>query len=72
MIFFENVKGFTQQFDKNKVKGRIYSKYVTEALERSVKDCVDIVFLASSKLCRIWNSAEKNTFYSSWCSERLC
>lgn len=39
LIFFENVKGFTQQFDKNKVKGRIYSKYVTDALERKVKDC---------------------------------
>ncbi len=39
VIFFENVKGFTQKFDRNKVKGRIYSKYVTEALERKVKDC---------------------------------
>lgn len=38
VIFFENVKGFTQKFDKNKVKGRIYSKYVTEALERNVYD----------------------------------
>ncbi len=40
VIFFENVKGFTQKFDRNKVKGRVYSKYVTEALERKVKDCV--------------------------------
>lgn len=39
VIFFENVKGFTQQFDKNRIKGRIYSKYVTAALERKVKDC---------------------------------
>jgi DNA (cytosine-5)-methyltransferase 1 len=39
IIFFENVKGFTQKFDRNKVKGRVYSKYVTEALERKVKDC---------------------------------
>ena len=38
MIFFENVKGFTQQFDKNKVKGRVYSKYVTSALARKVGD----------------------------------
>ncbi|MEP6277601.1 MAG: DNA cytosine methyltransferase, partial [Nonlabens ulvanivorans] len=34
IIFFENVKGFTQKFDKNKVKGRIYSKYVENALRR--------------------------------------
>lgn len=33
VIFFENVKGFTQQFDKNKIKGKIYSEYVTNALE---------------------------------------
>ncbi|WP_416867875.1 MAG: DNA cytosine methyltransferase [Imperialibacter sp.] len=40
MIFFENVRGFTQQFDRNKVKGRIYSQYVTMALKRKVIDCV--------------------------------
>lgn len=34
IIFFENVKGFTQKFDKNKVKGRVYSKYVENALRR--------------------------------------
>lgn len=39
IIFFENVKGFTQKFDRNRVKGRVYSKYVTNALERKVKDC---------------------------------
>ena len=33
VIFFENVKGFTQKFDKNKIKGKIYSEYVTKALE---------------------------------------
>lgn len=38
VIFFENVKGFTQQFDKNKVRGRIYSEYVKGALSRKVKD----------------------------------
>ena len=32
IIFFENVKGFTQKFDKNKDKGKVYSKYVTKAL----------------------------------------
>lgn len=37
VIFFENVKGFTQKFDKNKVKGRIYSKYVQNALKRGSK-----------------------------------
>lgn len=39
VIFFENVKGFTQKFDRNKVNGRVYSKYVKEALERKVKKC---------------------------------
>ena len=33
VIFFENVKGFTQKFDKNKIKGKIYSEFVTKALE---------------------------------------
>lgn len=33
VIFFENVKGFTKKFNKNKIKGRIYSEYVTSALE---------------------------------------
>ncbi len=33
VIFFENVKGFTQKFDKNKIMGKIYSEYVTNALE---------------------------------------
>tara|TARA_R110002072_G_scaffold287464_3_gene453108 strand:- start:12482 stop:13714 length:1233 start_codon:yes stop_codon:yes gene_type:complete len=37
VIFFENVKGFTQKFDKNKVKGRVYSKYVQNALKRDSK-----------------------------------
>lgn len=37
IIFFENVKGFTQKFDKNKVKGRIYSEYVKNALRRGSK-----------------------------------
>lgn len=32
VIFFENVKGFTQKFDKNKIKGKVYSEYVTNAL----------------------------------------
>ncbi|WP_109832457.1 DNA cytosine methyltransferase [Reichenbachiella versicolor] len=37
IIFFENVKGFTQRFDKNKVKGRVYAKYVQNALKRDSK-----------------------------------
>lgn len=37
IIFFENVRGFTQKFDKNKVKGRIYSEYVKNALRRGSK-----------------------------------
>ncbi|MBU2914846.1 DNA cytosine methyltransferase [Reichenbachiella agariperforans] len=37
IIFFENVKGFTQQFDKNKIRGRIYSDYVQKELRKSSK-----------------------------------
>ncbi|MGG5509423.1 DNA cytosine methyltransferase [Myroides odoratimimus] len=37
VIFFENVKGFTQKFDKNKDKGRVYSEYVKNALTRKSK-----------------------------------
>jgi DNA (cytosine-5)-methyltransferase 1 len=33
VIFFENVKGFTQGFKKNNEKGRAYSSYVVEKLE---------------------------------------
>jgi DNA (cytosine-5)-methyltransferase 1 len=33
VIFFENVKGFTQGFKKNNEKGRAYSSYVVERLE---------------------------------------
>lgn len=35
IIFFENVKGFTQKFKKNKEKGREYSSFVENALEES-------------------------------------
>jgi DNA (cytosine-5)-methyltransferase 1 len=35
IIFFENVKGFTQKFEKNKSKGLKYSKYVQEKLNFS-------------------------------------
>jgi DNA (cytosine-5)-methyltransferase 1 len=34
VIFFENVKGFTQKFDKNKIRGTIYSEYVINELKR--------------------------------------
>lgn len=40
IIFFENVKGFTQQFGENKTKGKIYSNYVTSALSRNGKDYI--------------------------------
>ncbi len=40
IIFFENVKGFTQQFGENKTKGKIYSNYVTNALSQGGKDYV--------------------------------
>lgn len=38
VIFFENVKGFTQKFDKNKILGKVYSAYVKSALEYTPKD----------------------------------
>lgn len=34
IIFFENVKGFTLQFQKNKSKGLIYSNFVVEQLKK--------------------------------------
>lgn len=37
VIFFENVKGFTQKFDKNKTKGKAYSEYVKKALRYTPK-----------------------------------
>jgi DNA (cytosine-5)-methyltransferase 1 len=38
IIFFENVKGFTQRFEKNRSKGIKYSEFVQKALRRSGKD----------------------------------
>jgi DNA (cytosine-5)-methyltransferase 1 len=35
VIFFENVKGFTQEFKKNKERGKQYSNYVEGALTRA-------------------------------------
>ncbi|RGD24189.1 DNA cytosine methyltransferase [Bacteroides sp. AM23-18] len=35
IIFFENVKGFTLEFKKNKDKGKEYSSYVERALNRA-------------------------------------
>ena len=35
IIFFENVKGFTLEFKKNKDKGKEYSSYVENALSRA-------------------------------------
>ncbi len=35
IIFFENVKGFTQEFKKNKEKGKQYANYVENALKRA-------------------------------------
>lgn len=35
IIFFENVKGFTQEFKQNKTKGKAYSHYVQNCLKRS-------------------------------------
>ncbi|OWY19435.1 DNA cytosine methyltransferase [Sphingobacteriales bacterium UPWRP_1] len=38
IIFFENVKGFTQRFEKNRSKGIKYSEFVQKALRHSGKD----------------------------------
>ncbi len=38
VIFFENVKGFTQKFQKNKSKGIRYSEFVQNRLRRSGKN----------------------------------
>ncbi len=35
LVFFENVKGFTQKFNKNKMNGRMYSSYVQKMLKQS-------------------------------------
>lgn len=35
VLFFENVKGFTMEFKKNKDKGKEYSSYVENALNRA-------------------------------------
>lgn len=35
VIFFENVKGFTLEFKKNKDKGKQYATYVEEALDKA-------------------------------------
>lgn len=50
IIFFENVKGFTQKFDKNKVKGRVYSEYVQNALKRGSKNLDAIGYNVFGKL----------------------
>jgi len=38
IIFFENVKGFTQKFDRNKSKGKAYSEYVLKTLRIKTSD----------------------------------
>ena len=50
IIFFENVKGFTQKFDKNKIKGRIYSDYVKNALRRGSKRLNALGYKVEGKL----------------------
>ncbi len=40
IIFFENVKGFTQRFKKNRTKGTKYSELVEKALKRSGKNFI--------------------------------
>ncbi len=40
ILFFENVRGFTQKFEKNKTQGKKYSDYVINCLQRKGKDYV--------------------------------
>ena len=40
ILFFENVKGFTQKFKKNKSQGRAYSEYLKAELETDGDDFV--------------------------------
>ena len=50
VIFFENVKGFTQKFDKNKIKGRVYSEFVKNALKRDSKRLESIGYDVEGRL----------------------
>lgn len=57
ILFFENVKGFTLGFNKNKTKGKQYSTYVTEQLKNLGYDvCGDMIdfsqFGIPQKRCR--------------------
>ena len=38
ILFFENVRGFTMEFDKNKSKGKKYSEYVLDKLDKAGYD----------------------------------
>jgi len=38
IIFFENVKGFSQKFEKNKTDGKAYSQYILNALNQDGDD----------------------------------
>jgi DNA (cytosine-5)-methyltransferase 1 len=40
VIFFENVKGFTQKFEKNRTEGKKYSEYVMSCLSLSGDDFI--------------------------------
>lgn len=40
IIFFENVRGFTQKFEQNKTKGERYSDYVQNCLTQSQEDYI--------------------------------
>ena len=50
VIFFENVKGFTQKFDKNKIQGKVYSEYVKSALEYTPKNGDYVGYKVEGKL----------------------
>lgn len=57
VLFFENVKGFTLGFNKNKTKGKQYSTFVTDQLKKLGYDvCGDMIdfskFGVPQKRCR--------------------
>lgn len=50
VLFFENVKGFTQKFDKNKKRGKVYSEYVKRALQRPSDSLKSVGYSVCGKL----------------------
>ncbi len=65
IIFFENVKGFTQKFDKNKIDGKVYSDYVNSALKYTAKNGKHIGYKVEGRLINFseYGIPQKRTRY---------